>query len=58
MSKTGTHRLAIIENIEYKSIELISLDFESIDADLKKQCLSFRFSLLKAKNERIENKTK
>jgi hypothetical protein len=57
-NKSPPHTLRIIENIEYKSIELLLLDFDDADPELKKQNLSYRFSLLKSKNLRIENKTK
>jgi hypothetical protein len=58
MNRSAPHTLRIIENIEYKSIELLSLDFELTDSELKKQNLSYRFSLLKSKNLRIEDKIK
>lgn len=58
INKAGMHNLIIMENIEYKSIELLALDFMDIDLELKKQCLSFRFSVLKANNERLDARTK
>ena len=31
LNKTSCHQLTIVENIEYKSIELLGLDFDPIE---------------------------
>ena len=49
MQKEGTARLDFIQNIEYKFIELLSLDFlNSPDETVRKQ-ISFRYNALKSK---------
>ena len=49
MQKEGTARLDFIQNIEYKFIELLSIDFvNSPDETVRKQ-ISFRYNSLKSK---------
>jgi hypothetical protein len=49
MHKDGTARLDFIQNIEYKFIELLSLDFvNSPDITVRKQ-ISYRYNALKTK---------
>lgn len=49
MHKEGTARLDFIQNIEYKFIELLSLDFvNSPDVTVRKQ-ISYRYNALKTK---------
>jgi hypothetical protein len=49
MQKEGTARLDFIQNIEYKFIELLSLDFaNSPDVIVRKQ-ISYRYNALKTK---------
>jgi hypothetical protein len=49
MHKDGTARLDFIQNIEYKFIELLSLDFvNSPDVTVRRQ-ISYRYNALKTK---------
>jgi hypothetical protein len=49
MNKDGSARLDFIQNIEYKFIELLSLDFvNSPDVTVRKQ-ISYRYNALKTK---------
>lgn len=57
LNHSCSHQLTFVENIEYKSIELLSLAFDPINADLKKQYLLYRFTVLKAKNQKVEQNT-
>jgi hypothetical protein len=50
LTQVGSHTLTIIENIEYKSIEMIGLEIGNVGEELKKQYVSYRFSMMKAKS--------
>ena len=50
INKISLHRLDLIENIEYKRIELISLDFEELDSESIKNYVTYRFTKMKTKN--------
>ena len=49
MQKEGTARLDFIQNIEYKFIELLSLDFLNSPDDTVRKQISFRYNALKSK---------
>jgi hypothetical protein len=49
MQKEGTARLDFIQNIEYKFIELLSLDFINSPDDTVRKQISFRYNALKSK---------
>jgi hypothetical protein len=49
MQKEGTARLDFIQNIEYKFIELLSLDFVNSPDDTVRKQISFRYNALKSK---------
>ena len=49
MQKEGTARLDFIQNIEYKFIELLSLDFVNSPDDTVRKQISFRYNSLKSK---------
>ena len=49
-------KFELTENIEYKSIELMALDFEELDEETNRAYISYRFSYMKAKNERVQTK--
>jgi hypothetical protein len=49
MQKEGTARLDFIQNIEYKFIELLSLDFINSPDDVVRKQISFRYNALKTK---------
>ena len=49
MQKDGTARLDFIQNMEYKFIELLSLDFVNSPDDTVRKQISFRYNSLKSK---------
>ena len=49
MQKEGTARLDFIQNIEYKFIELLSLDFVNSPDDTVRKQIAFRYNALKTK---------
>lgn len=49
MQKEGTARLDFIQNIEYKFIELLSLDFMNSPDDTVRKQISFRYNAVKSK---------
>jgi len=49
MQKEGTARLDFIQNIEYKFIELLSLDFVNSADDTVRKQISFRYNAIKSK---------
>ena len=56
MQKEGTARLDFIQNIEYKFIELLSVDFvNSPDETVRKQ-ISYRYNAIRTKLELVQNR--
>lgn len=59
MQKDGSARLDFIKNIEYKFIELLSVDFLNSPEDMVRKYISFKYSSLKSKitllQDRIHN---
>jgi hypothetical protein len=49
MHKDGTARLDFIQNIEYKFIELLSLDFINSPDETVRRQISYRYNALKSK---------
>jgi hypothetical protein len=49
MQKEGSARLDFIQNIEYKFIELLSLEFYNSPDDTVRKQISFRYNSLKSK---------
>jgi len=49
MESEGIGRLDFIENMEYKFIEIVTLDFIANPEDLVKQNVIYRYNILKAK---------
>lgn len=49
MQKEGTARLDFIQNIEYKFIELLSLDFVNSPDDTVRKQINYRYSSIKSK---------
>ncbi|KAL4456294.1 hypothetical protein ABPG74_014255 [Tetrahymena malaccensis] len=49
MEEEGRANLKLIENMEYKFLEILSLDFVACDEDLVKQNVIYRYNILKAK---------
>ena len=58
MQKDGLAKLDFIQNMEYKFIELLSIEFIAANEDTIRQNISFRYSLLKAKSTVLQNKLK
>ena len=58
MQKDGSARLDFIQNIEYKYIELLSLDFvNSPDETVRKQ-ISYKYNAVRTKLELVQNRIK
>lgn len=55
-NKISSHRLDLLENIEYKRIELLSLDFEELDEECIKNYVTFRFTKVKMNKQIIQKK--
>ena len=49
MQKDGSARLDFIQNIEYKFIELLSLDFANSPDDVVRRQIAYRYNSLKTK---------
>jgi hypothetical protein len=49
MQKDGSARLDFIKNIEYKFIELLSLEFVNSPDDMVRKYISFKYSSMKSK---------
>jgi len=49
MQKEGTARLDFIQNIEYKFIELLSVDFINSPDDVVRKLITYRYNALKSK---------
>lgn len=49
MQKEGTGRLDFIQNMEYKFIELLSIDFVNSNDDVVRKQIAYRYNALKSK---------
>jgi len=58
MQRDGQARLEFIQNMEFKFLELLSLDFLASPEEVIRQNISFRYSLLKAKSQVLQTKLK
>ena len=58
MKNTGEAKLIFIENLEYKFLELLGLEFDISDEETIRQNISFRFNSLKVKTSLTEGKLK
>ncbi len=56
MQKEGTARLDFIQNIEYKFIELLSLDFINSPDDTVRKQIAFRYNALKSKMSLMQDR--
>ena len=56
MQKEGTARLDFIQNIEYKFIELLSIDFVNSPDDTVRKQISYRYNALRTKLELMQNR--
>lgn len=58
MQRDGQARLDFIQNMEFKFLELLSLDFIASPEEVIRQNISFRYSLLKAKSQVLQTRLK
>ena len=56
MQKEGTARLDFIQNIEYKFIELLSIDFVNSPDDTVRKQIAYRYNALRSKLELMQNR--
>ena len=49
MNRNGSATLDFIQNLNYKFIELISLEFEASSEEKIRECISFRYNSVKSK---------
>ena len=56
MQKEGTARLDFIQNIEYKFIELLSVDFVNSPDDTVRKQIAFRYNALRRKLELMQER--
>jgi hypothetical protein len=56
MQKEGTARLDFIQNIEYKFIELLSIDFVNLPDDTVRKQIAYRYNALRSKLELMQNR--
>ena len=56
MQKEGTARLDFIQNIEYKFIELLSIDFVNSSDDTIRKQINYRYNALRTKLELMQNR--
>lgn len=58
INKITNHRLDILENLEYKRIILLSLDFHELDEESIKNYVIYRFTKIKMNKQIISKKLK
>ena len=58
MQKEGTAKLNFIQNIQYKFIELLSMDFVNSPDDMVKKQITYRYNIIKSKLELSLNRVK
>ena len=56
MQKEGTGRLDFIQNIEYKFIELLSIDFVNSPDDTVRKQIGYRYNALRTKMEMMQER--
>jgi hypothetical protein len=56
MQKDGTAKLDFIQNIEYKFIELLTLDFVNSPDDTVRKQIAFRYNALKQKYSMVQDR--
>lgn len=56
MQRDGQARLDFIQNIEYKFIEMLNIDFIASPEDIIRQNVTYRFNLLKAKTMFVQSR--
>jgi hypothetical protein len=55
ITKKEAH-MDFIENMEYKFIEVLSLDFKAVDESINRQSVSYRFGLLKNRTNLVQSR--
>lgn len=58
MQKDGSGRLDFIQNMEYKFLELLTLDFVMVSEETLRQNITFRYNSVKAKCLFLQGKLK
>ena len=58
LHRNNTGHLDFNENVEYRFIEVLSLDFAQVDQELNKQLVSFRFNAVKRKLHMLTHNVK
>ena len=58
LQKDGTGRLDFIQNMEYKFLELLTLDFAMVSEENLRQNITFRYNSVKAKCLFLQGKLK
>ena len=58
MQKEGTAKLNFMQNIEYKSVELLSINFVNSPDDMVKKQITYRYNIIKTKLELSLNRVK
>ena len=58
MQRDGQARLDFIQNMEYKFLELLTVDFIASSEEVIRQAITFRYSLLKAKSSILTGRRK
>lgn len=58
MQRDGQARLDFIQNMEYKFLELLTLDFVTSSEETIRQNITYRYSLLKAKSSILTGRLK
>lgn len=56
MQRDGQARLEFIQNMEFKFLELLSVEFVASPEEVIRQSISFRYSLQKVKSQVLESK--
>ncbi len=56
MQRDGQAKLDFIQNMEYKFLELLSVDFMAAPEEIIRQNISYRYSLLKTKAQVMQNR--
>lgn len=56
MQNDGQARLDFIENMEYKFLEMLTLEFVAAPEDFVRQNVTYRYNILKAKMMYVENR--
>jgi len=58
MQRDGQAKLDFIQNMEYKFLELLSIDFIAAPEEIIRQNISYRYTLLKTKAQVMQNRLK